>query len=265
MVKDKLLNHAVRAAAQRQIPPGRYLAYVLYLSCDPATIDINVHPTKHEVRFHDNRLIHDFIHRGLEKHLTNIPETVDTPPEPLTTTTPSIDYLQSLPLAQLEIKACESPAKYTANLPTDYNAEFGRVIAYVQQQFIIAEQEQGLIIVDRKKAQQLIYQQQFQHAIDDADQLVSQPLLIPETIQLPAKHIKLLLEQQALLQRCGIHMQQVLNTRFMLRQLPDILKQANLSELLQYFAKILYNVGQRCLPKQLHHQQHLTNNKLNKS
>ncbi len=61
MVRDKVINHAVRLAYEDKIYPGRFPAYVLYLTCEPSAVDVNVHPTKHEVRFRESRLIHDFI------------------------------------------------------------------------------------------------------------------------------------------------------------------------------------------------------------
>jgi len=68
-VKDRVLNHAIRQAYQNFIPEGRVPAYVLYLSIDPRKVDVNVHPTKHEVRFHDARLIHDLLAQSIEQGL----------------------------------------------------------------------------------------------------------------------------------------------------------------------------------------------------
>ena len=61
MVKDKLLNHAVKQAYSSVLDPGRYPVCVLYLTVNPSEVDVNVHPTKHEVRFQQARLVHDFI------------------------------------------------------------------------------------------------------------------------------------------------------------------------------------------------------------
>ncbi|MDP3269014.1 MAG: DNA mismatch repair endonuclease MutL [Legionella sp.] len=72
MVKDKLINHALKQAYDGLLHPGRFPAYLLYLTIDPAEVDVNVHPTKHEVRFQQPRLVHDFLMSSLthELHIT---------------------------------------------------------------------------------------------------------------------------------------------------------------------------------------------------
>lgn len=69
IIRDRLINHAVRQAYQDRLPPGRQPAYVLYLEMSPRELDVNVHPTKHEVRFHDTRQVHDFLARSLRDSL----------------------------------------------------------------------------------------------------------------------------------------------------------------------------------------------------
>ncbi|MBA2656632.1 MAG: DNA mismatch repair endonuclease MutL [Tatlockia sp.] len=69
MVKDKLLNHAIKQAYEGLLYPGRYPSCLLYLTLKPSEVDVNVHPTKHEVRFQQPRLIHDFICSQLQKTL----------------------------------------------------------------------------------------------------------------------------------------------------------------------------------------------------
>ncbi|CDZ77888.1 DNA mismatch repair protein MutL [Legionella massiliensis] len=69
MVKDKLLNHAIKQAYESLLHPGRHPACLLYLTINPVEVDVNVHPTKHEVRFQQPRLVHDFISSQLQKAL----------------------------------------------------------------------------------------------------------------------------------------------------------------------------------------------------
>ena len=68
-IKDKLVNHALRQAYQEYLPEDTFSAYLLYLEIDPQQVDVNVHPTKHEVRFRQSRLIHDFIYSALKQAL----------------------------------------------------------------------------------------------------------------------------------------------------------------------------------------------------
>lgn len=69
MVKDKLLNHAIKQAYESLLYPGRHPACLLYFSISPAEVDVNVHPTKHEVRFQQPRLVHDFISSQIQQVL----------------------------------------------------------------------------------------------------------------------------------------------------------------------------------------------------
>jgi DNA mismatch repair protein MutL len=71
MMRDKLINHAIRQAYADLLPPDTYPAFVLFLQLDHSEVDVNVHPAKHEVRFHQSRYVHDFIYSVCHKALTS--------------------------------------------------------------------------------------------------------------------------------------------------------------------------------------------------
>lgn len=71
MMRDKLINHAIRQAYEGHLDENQQPAYVLYLTIDPKQVDVNVHPAKHEVRFHQARLVHDFIYQAVRTVLLN--------------------------------------------------------------------------------------------------------------------------------------------------------------------------------------------------
>ncbi|NRA60785.1 MAG: DNA mismatch repair endonuclease MutL [Psychrobium sp.] len=84
MMRDKLINHAIRQAYQHFLPEGCQPSYVLYIVLDPAQVDVNVHPSKHEVRFHQARMIHDLITQvlgsGLSQAMAQIPGQLNEVP-----------------------------------------------------------------------------------------------------------------------------------------------------------------------------------------
>lgn len=104
MMRDKLINHAIRQAFEGLIHPEHFSAYVLYFCLDPGEVDVNVHPAKHEVRFHQARLVHDFIYRaindGLQQSFDNEVSTADMSP-----VEPAHDYIR--PLQSIDSSAGE--------------------------------------------------------------------------------------------------------------------------------------------------------------
>ncbi|WP_318387659.1 DNA mismatch repair endonuclease MutL [Enterobacter sp.] len=91
MMRDRLINHAIRQACEDKLGADQQPAFVLYLEIDPHQVDVNVHPAKHEVRFHQSRLVHDFIYQGV---LSVLQQQMDTPlpladtPEPVARSVP---------------------------------------------------------------------------------------------------------------------------------------------------------------------------------
>lgn len=91
MMRDRLINHAIRQACEDKLGADQQPAFVLYLEIDPHQVDVNVHPAKHEVRFHQSRLVHDFIYQGVLSVLQQQLETplpLDDEPQPAPRTIP---------------------------------------------------------------------------------------------------------------------------------------------------------------------------------
>jgi DNA mismatch repair protein MutL len=122
MIRDKLINHAVRQAFEGLIGADLYPAYVLYLTLEPSQVDVNVHPAKHEVRFHQARLVHDFIYRALTDSLNQYFEQDQQRPSSevsvLPQAQPNHDYVQPLQRTATETKVDERSPSYSG---TDNN------------------------------------------------------------------------------------------------------------------------------------------------
>lgn len=122
MMRDKLLNHAVRQAYGERLATDSHGAFVLYLELSASEVDVNVHPAKHEVRFHQARLVHDFIYQVLAQALEQAPSLLAEPvailvPEVGMTGTKAmnLDYDCGLDVAQAnEVKDAAEPLRYQA-------------------------------------------------------------------------------------------------------------------------------------------------------
>ena len=117
MMRDKLINHAVRQAFEGLIGADLHPAYVLYLTLEPNQVDVNVHPAKHEVRFHQARLVHDFIFRALTDALNQYFQQGQQQPNPevsvLPQAQPNHDYIRPLQRPTSETSVDERLPGYT--------------------------------------------------------------------------------------------------------------------------------------------------------
>lgn len=107
VIRDKVISHAIRQAYADVISPGRYPCFILYLTINPASVDVNVHPTKHEVRFRESQLVHDFILYRLASVLHDQP----LPPIPSfpqqserQVAEPAMTYTLSAPVSKIRVE-----------------------------------------------------------------------------------------------------------------------------------------------------------------
>ncbi len=188
IIRDRVISHALRQAYADRLYPGRHPAYVLYLTLNPAEVDVNVHPTKHEVRFHQGRLVHDFLVRCVNDALnqqTDSP-TLSYARQPLDWHTPAsgnapVAGSSSRPTANAS-RLAEAPSGYAATPANEAVGPFGPVLAVLQNRYAVCEQPQGVILIDipRLQADDLLRQFRAQQATG----IAHRPLLIPLNINL---------------------------------------------------------------------------------
>lgn len=222
IVKDKLLNHAVRAAYAETLPEGRYPAYVLYLECDPIEVDVNVHPTKQEVRFQQMRLVHDFVQYSLQRLL-----------QPIKNDEVQLHHnAESTALvSHSHYDVADNKLKYR-DMTEQSTVKLADAIGLVAQRFIIATIENDLVLVDRMQAYGWLLRQRLEHTLQTAA-LRAQPLLLPATVTVNADQLKTILNQEALWQRFAINIVQAAPNAVMLKALPECLRDIKAEKLVQ--------------------------------
>ena len=271
-IRDKVVTHAVRQAYADVLYHGRHPAFVLNLELDPAIVDVNVHPTKHEVRFRDSRLVHDFLFRTLHHALA------DVRPDGASRQTPanashnhdvqSSDNLQqqtALNFYQRNAYQSSSPAvqqvredmaayhalhqargddsdgtalndeSLNQSLPSTNDnilPPLGYAIAQLKGIYILAENAQGLIVVDMHAAHERITYERMK-ADHAANGITSQPLLVPEAIAVSQKEADCAEEHTGIFQNLGFELQRAGPESLLIRQIPALLDRSNVEQLVR--------------------------------
>ena len=195
-VKDRIVAYAVRQAYRDVLFHGRQPVFVLYLELDPRQVDVNVHPTKYEVRFRDARNVRDFVFGTLNHALRGVrpggapPEAPrrhesvhihDRAPEHRTHAMPSLQQLMTL-----SSSAHELPVRETETPPYESGTRvvppLGYAVGQLHEIFILAENAEGLVIVDMHAAHERITYEKMKAARARAQGIQQQRLLVPITM-----------------------------------------------------------------------------------
>lgn len=205
-VRDRTVAHAVRQAYADVLFHGRHPAFVLFLECDPRQVDVNVHPAKHEVRFREQRLVHEFIYRTLHEALADTraglaggvaapmaaaaaPAFASGAPRATGGWAPQqgglgLPVREALPAYAALYRAPasgEGEATALAPMPAANETEappLGYALAQLHGVYILAENAQGLVLVDMHAAHERITYERLK-AARDGEGIRSQPLLVP--------------------------------------------------------------------------------------
>ena len=243
-VRDKLLTHAVRSAYQDVLHGDRFPSYVLRLDLDPSLVDVNVHPSKIEVRFRDSRAVHQFVFHAVSRALAQTSATSHgNSPAPMPAPSGAMPWMRMPQQASLGVAqdTASYGALFTENnwqpapaaaMPTAAEEEFplGFALAQLHGVFILAQNRAGLVLVDMHAAHERILYEQFKLALD-ADEVQLQPLLIPVTFHADAVEVGTVEENQIVLSVLGFDIAVLSPTTLALRAIPALLKNSDAQSL----------------------------------
>ncbi len=259
-VRDKLLTHAVRAAYQDVLHGDRFPSYVLQLDLDPALVDVNVHPSKIEVRFRDSRAVHQFVFHAVSRALARTSATAQGetpapaaglsagPSSPLPWVNPPMrqasfgvaqeratygamfaDTMRAEPAPAAESGTLASlfPAQRTVAEASDDDAfPLGFALAQLHGIYVLAQNRAGLVLVDMHAAHERILYEQFKQALE-ADTVQLQPLLIPVTFHADPVEVGTAEEHVDTLAALGFDIAALSPTTLAVRAIPALLKNSD--------------------------------------
>ncbi|CAM0999219.1 DNA mismatch repair endonuclease MutL [Rhodanobacter sp. Root179] len=259
LVRDRIVAHAVRQAYADVLFHGRHAVFVLYLELDPAGVDVNVHPAKHEVRFREQRLVHDFLFRTLHEALAQtraglgtlpVTEAVSMPaqahPAPMATAYPSA-WPSASSQSRLGLGTREEPlADYAAllgqpsfvpvaaaPLPESVEGEappLGFAIAQLKSIFVLAENAHGLVLVDMHAAHERITYEKLKSGRVGSN-LRSQMLLVPLSLAVSAREAAAAEEHAEALADWGLELSRSGPATIVVRRIPALLEGADVAQL----------------------------------
>ncbi len=284
MIRDKVISHAIRQAYEDVLYSGRHPSYVLYLTIDASEVDVNVHPTKNEVRFAESVLVHQFLTTAVQKCLaqTSPSRVTDAP-----ATSPASSHSKEKTFNQTVSLENGTMLRYQANLkstkgaidhkkikfiPPDKRSSrlsiqetnqiyealqapllppeealekpihhektaspippLGYALAQLHGVYILAENADGLVLVDMHAAHERITYERLKSALDTKN-LTAQVLLVPLTVSVSEREAEMAEQEIELFHQIGFDLNRAGPTTLIVRQVPTLLIDANVPQLVR--------------------------------
>ena len=255
VIRDKLVTHAIKQAYRDVLFHGRHPAYVLFLEVDPRVVDVNVHPTKHEVRFREGREVHSFIFSTLNRCLADLrpgdgPATADPAGAEAAATGwaaapgqggiplgvphaggggygPPMNQANLGALARLygastshvADRGSAGAAPAVEPQPEAEIPPLGFALAQLQGVYILSENAQGLVLVDMHAAHERITYERLKRLRSDTG-IKTQPLLVPQTVAVSALEVAVAVDMADNLRALGLLVEPAGEEQLVVRELP---------------------------------------------
>jgi DNA mismatch repair protein MutL len=266
MVRDKLVMHAMKEAYHDVLYRDRYPAYILFLTIPPNQVDVNVHPTKHEIRFREGRVVHDFIRRSVHDALSGearhnsdgviarsafcdaaIPAAgSDSTISPAETKNVSSElrYIKPSPMPSANILREQMSLYRTLREEVTPSAlsqqhhehacesDLGNAIAQLHGVYIFAENEHGLVMVDMHAAHERIVYEQMKIAFAK-QQIPIQALLVPITVTVSEREADCAEQHTAFFLQLGYEVERMAKEAIVVRAIPQYLAVADNAQLVR--------------------------------
>ncbi len=261
-VRDRVLLGVIRAAYQDLLARDRYPVAVLFLDVPTSEVDVNVHPAKSEVRFRDTQLVRGLmlgaLKAALGEHAQRASSTIAEAalaafsPAPLRSysvmqRSNALTYAAYEPVQNLWKGAPLAPQHRPLEPPpvaVEENAPLGAAVAQLHHTYIVAETQEGLVIVDQHAAHERLMYEKFKNAM--AEQGVArQALLIPETVELSDMQAARLMARAGEWAELGLVMEMFGDTTVLVREIPAVLGDTDVAGLVRDLADdvTLYEEG----------------------
>ncbi len=288
LIRDRLVTHAVKQAYQDVLFHGRHPVFVLYLTLDPALVDVNAHPAKLEVRFREGRLVHDFLFKALHRSLAElrpgeqqngarkIEEFTPLAPvdnEPANSVqngvrSQSASSVKPPLQSSLPMNVAENIETYAKLYPeTDANLNnavsqsteamqpegmppLGYAVAHLHDIFILSETDKGIILVDAHAAHERVTYERLKKQYHQGV-VPSQPLLLPLKIQVSSLEADLVEQEHGFFTALGFELNRTAPEAIVLRATPALLGREDMDALIRdILADIIsHGMSQRVLEK----------------
>lgn len=245
IIRDRTLSGALRSGFGDTIPKGGYPVFALFITCDPEAVDVNVHPAKTEVRFRDPAVVRSMLHNAVKLQLQD--RGAQTAPTPVSGFQTVMNYAPTRPsgaslrmaetLQQPSLGQDWQPQAYTENTDTAEPCRdafpLGAAKAQILGNYIVAENADGLVLIDQHAAHERIVYEKLKKSCHDPKQRMVQPLLVPEVLRIAPEDLPRLEEARPILTEMGLEFEIFGDDAIVLSSVPALLAEANKAKLLE--------------------------------